>query len=322
MSKPIVALTRRWTEPVERALAERFDLRANPGDSPLSEAEMLVQCAGAAYFCPTASDLVSVSLINALPETVKVIASFGAGVNHIDLAATRGRNILVSNTPAVVTEDTADLAFGLILATCRRFAEGDALLRRGEWQGLAITFMLAARVWGRTLGIVGMGNIGEAVARRATGFGMPVLYHNRRRRPEAEAEAGATYCESLEELLVRADIVSLHCPLTDDTRHLIDAAALSRMKPSAVLINAARGPIVDEGALVRALRDGTIAAAGLDVYESEPGIAEGLTDLPNTVLLPHLGTATVDARNAMGFRVIENIVSHHETGRVIDQVTV
>lgn len=321
MDKPTVVLTRHWTPAVEQALAERFDLRTNPGDSPLSESEMLARCAGAVYFCPTASDPVPASLISALPDTVKVIASLGAGVNHIDLDAARGRNLLVSNTPAVVTEDTADLAFGLILATCRRFAEGDALLRRGEWQGLAITFMLGARVWGRTLGIVGMGSIGEAVARRARGFGMAVLYHNRRRRPEAEAETGAAYCETLEALLERADIVSLHCPLTDETHHLIDAAALACMKPDAVLINAARGPIVDETALVRALRDGTIAAAGLDVYESEPQIAEGLAALPNTVLLPHLGTATADARNAMGFRVMENIVSHVETGRVIDEVT-
>ncbi len=321
MDKPTVVLTRQWTPAVEQALAERFEIRDNPRDVILSQEEMLTRCEGARYFCPTSSDDISAGFLAALPGSVKLIASYGAGVNHIDLDAARARNLPVTNTPGVVTEDTADLTFGLIIAACRRFAEGNALAKSGNWSGFGVNFMLGARVWGRTLGIVGMGSIGEAVARRAKGFGMVVLYHNRRRRPEAEAETGAAYCETLETLLERADIVSLHCPLTDETRHLIDAAALSRMNPDAVLINAARGPIVDETALVRALRDGTIAAAGLDVYESEPQIAEGLAALPNTVLLPHLGTATADARNAMGFRVMENIVSHVETGRVIDEVT-
>lgn len=321
MDKPTVVLTRQWTPNVERALAARFEMRDNPRDVLLSRDEMLARCEGARYFCPTSSDDISAGFLAALPDSVELIASFGAGVNHIDLEAARARNLPVTNTPGVITEDTADLTFGLIIAASRRFAEGNALAKSGTWAGFGINFMLGARVWGRTLGIVGMGGIGEAVARRAKGFGMAVLYHNRRRRPEAEAETGAEYCETLEDLLERADIVSLHCPLTDDTRHLIDAAALSRMKPGAVLINAARGPIVDERALVRALRDGAIAAAGLDVFENEPEIAEGLHDLPNVFLLPHLGTATADARDAMGFRVMENIVSHLETGRIIDEVT-
>ncbi len=321
MDKPTVVLTRQWTPTVEQALAERFEVRDNPRDVLLSQEDILARCEGARYFCPTSSDDISADFLAALPGSVKLIASYGAGVNHIDLDAARARNLPVTNTPGVVTEDTADLTFGLIIAACRRFAEGNALAKSGTWAGFGINFMLGARVWGRTLGIVGMGGIGQAVARRAKGFGMTVLYHNRRRRPEAETETGAAYCETLEDLLARADIVSLHCPLTDDTRHLIDAAALSRMKPDAVLINAARGPIVDEHALVRALRDGAIAAAGLDVYENEPEIAEGLHDLPNAFLLPHLGTATADARDAMGFRVMENIVSHVETGRVIDEVT-
>ncbi len=321
MDKPTVVLTRQWTPAVEQALAERFELRDNPQDALLNQEETLARCEGARYFCPTSTDAISANFLEALPRSVKLIASYGAGVNHIDLEAARAHNILVTNTPGVVTEDTADLTFGLIIAACRRFAEGNALAKSGTWDGFGVNFMLGARVWGRTLGIVGMGSIGEAVARRAGGFGMPVLYHNRQRRPEAEAGTGATYCETLEELLARADIVSLHCPLTEDTHHLIDASALSRMKPDAVLINAARGPVVDEAALLNALRNGTIAAAGLDVYEDEPKIVEGLHGLPNAFLLPHLGTATVDARNAMGFRVMENIVSHHETGRVIDEVT-
>ncbi len=321
MDKPTIVLTRQWTPAVEQALAERFEMRANPHDVLLSQEEMLARCEGARYFCPTSSDDISADFLAALPGSVKLIASYGAGVNHIDLDAARVRDIPVTNTPGVVTEDTADLTFGLIIAASRRFAEGNALAKSGNWAGFGVNFMLGARVWGRTLGIVGMGSIGEAVARRAKGFGMAVLYHNRRRRPEAEAETGARYCDSLEALLEQADIVSLHCPLTGDTRHLIDAAALSHMKPDAVLINAARGPIVDEAALLAALRDGTIAAVGLDVYEKEPEILAGLHDLPNVLLLPHLGTATADARDAMGFRVMENIVSHLETGRVIDEVT-
>ncbi len=321
MDKPRVVLTRQWTPAVEQALAENFDLRDNPRDALLSEEEMLARCDGARYFCPTSTDAISTRFLAALPGSVKLIASYGAGVNHIDLDAARARSILVTNTPGVVTEDTADLTFGLIIAACRRFAEGNALAKSGTWAGFGVNFMLGVRVWGQTLGIVGMGNIGEAVARRAKGFGMTVLYHNRRRRPDVETETGAAYCETLEELLERADIVSLHCPLTDDTHHLIDAQALSHMKSSAVLINAARGPVVDEAALLAALRDGTIASAGLDVYENEPEIIAGLHDLPNAFLLPHIGTATYDARNAMGFRVMENIVSHHETGRVIDEVS-
>ncbi len=321
MDKPTVVLTRQWTPAVEQALAERFELRDNPQDALLNQEETLARCEGARYFCPTSTDAISANFLEALPRSVKLIASYGAGVNHIDLEAARARNILVTNTPGVVTEDTADLTFGLIIAACRRFAEGNALAKSGSWDGFGVNFMLGARVWGRTLGIVGMGSIGEAVARRAGGFGMPVLYHNRQRRPEAEAGTGATYCETLEELLARADIVSLHCPLTEDTHHLIDASALSRMKPDAVLINAARGPVVDEAALLNALRNGTIAAAGLDVYEYEPKMVLGLHGLPFAFLVPHLCTATVDARNAMGFRVMENIVSHHETGRVIDEVT-
>ena len=321
MDKPTVVLTRQWTPAVEQALAERFEMRDNPRDVLLSQEEMLARCEGARYFCPTSSDDISADFLAALPGSVKLIASYGAGVNHIDLDAARAHNVPVTNTPGVVTEDTADLTFGLIIAASRRFAEGNALAKSGTWAGFGVNFMLGARVWGRTLGIVGMGGIGEAVARRAKGFGMTVIYHNRRRKPEAEAETGAVYCRTLEDLLERADIVSLHCPLTDETHHLIDAAALSRMKSAAVLINAARGPIVDERALVRALREGTIAAAGLDVYENEPEIIEGLHDLPNAFLLPHLGTATADARDAMGFRVMENIVSHLETGRAIDEVT-
>lgn len=321
MDKPTVVLTRQWTPAVEQALAERFEVRNNPRDELLSQEDLLARCEGARYFCPTSSDDISADFLAALPGSVKLIASYGAGVNHIDLDAARAHNVPVTNTPGVVTEDTADLTFGLIIAASRRFAEGNAMAKSGTWAGFGVNFMLGARVWGRTLGIVGMGGIGEAVARRAKGFGMTVIYHNRRRKPEAEAETGAVYCETLEELLARADIVSLHCPLTGETRHLIDAAALSHMKPNAVLINAARGPIVDEAALLAALRDGTIAAAGLDVYEKEPKILAGLHDLPNVFLLPHLGTATADARDAMGFRVMENIVSHHETGRVIDEVT-
>ena len=309
MDKPTVVLTRQWTPTVEQALAERFEVRDNPRDELLSQEDLLARCEGARYFCPTSSDDISADFLAALPGSVKLIASYGAGVNHIDLDAARAHNVPVTNTPGVVTEDTADLTFGLIIAASRRFAEGNALAKSGTWAGFGVNFMLGARVWGRTLGIVGMGGIGEAVARRAKGFGMTVIYHNRRRKPEAEAETGAVYCRTLEDLLERADIVSLHCPLTDETHHLIDAAALSRMKSAAVLINAARGPIVDEEALVRALRKGEIAGAGLDVYENEPAMVNGLAELENTILLPHLGSATRGTRNLMATKAATNALA-------------
>ncbi len=315
-----IVLTRRWTPAVEAALCERFDVRLNPEDTPLSHDEIVRRCAGATVLCPTGPDNVNRELIERLPDSVKLLANFGAGTNHIDVAAASERGLLVSNTPGGVVDATADLTFGLIIATCRRFAEGVQMIRDDRWQGWGINFMLGSQVSGKTLGIVGMGAIGTAVAKRARGFDMPVLYHNRQRRPEAEQLTGASYCDTLETLLEQADIVALTCPLTPATHHLIDAAALQRMRPEAILINTARGPVVDEEALIVALREGSIAAAGLDVFEYEPRVPEELVQLPNTFLLPHMGTSTREARDAMGFIARDNIVRFLETGALIDPV--
>jgi len=318
----IVTLTRHWTPEIEQELAVRFTARFNPEDRILDPDEIVERCEDAVVLCPTVSDVVDKYLIDRLPVTVRLIASFGVGVERIDVGAANDRGIIVSNTPGAVVDDTADLAFGLIIATSRRFSEGDTLLRQGHWDKFSLTFLLGSSVHGKTLGIVGMGDIGTAVARRAVGFNMHIIYHNRHRNQAAEKELGAVYCGQLEELLEQADIVSLHCPLTDDTRHLINSDTLSQMKPSAILINTARGAVVEEAALVKALKDGVIAAAGLDVFEFEPVVAAELCRMKNTVLTPHLGTATREARNAMGRRVIDNIISYLNTGAAPDEVKV
>ena len=322
MKNTIVTLTRRWTDEIEQELANRFTPRFNPDDRALNPDEIVERCEDAVVLCPTVSDVIDRYLIDRLPVTVRLIASFGAGVERIDVTAANEKGIIVSNTPGAVVDDTADLAFGLIIATSRRFSESDALLRDGHWDKFSLTFMLGTSVHGKTLGIVGMGDIGTAVARRALGFNMHIIYHNRHRNQAAEQELGAVYCAQLEELLERADIVSLHCPLTPETRHLVNSNSLRRMKRNAILINTARGAVVEEAALVSALREGTIAAAGLDVFEFEPDVSLELRSLKNTVLLPHLGTATREARDAMGHRVIGNITSFLKTGKVPDEVRI
>ena len=315
-----IVLTRRWPAGIERELSDRFTPRFNPEDRVLTPVEILERCKGATILCPTISDVIDKQLIDGLPDSIRLIASYGVGVEHIDIAAASARGLLVSNTPGAVVDDTADLAFGLIIAASRRFSEGDTCVRQGLWGKFSLSFMLGSSVHGKTLGIVGMGDIGTAVARRARGFNMHIIYHNRHRNPAAEHELGTVYCDRLEDLLMQADIVSLHCPLTKATRHLINSETLSKMKRSAILINTARGAVVDEAALVEALQDGTIAAAGLDVFEFEPEVSAALCGIKNTVLIPHLGTATYEARNAMGHRVIDNIVSFLRTGRVADAV--
>lgn len=320
MKNTVVTLTRHWTPAAETELERLFTVRLNREDTPLSAGEMIERCQGADVFCPTISDFIHRDVVFALPESVRLIACFGAGIERIDAAAAAERGILVSNTPAAVTEETADLAFGLIIGACRRFSEGQDFVRERDWHGFGINFMLGRRVHSQTLGIVGLGNIGLAVARRAIGFGMRLLYHGRNRRPEAEAETGAEYRESLEDLLAESDIVTLHCPLSDETRHLIAAPQLEAMKSTAVLVNTSRGPVIEEAALIDALRERRIAAAGLDVYEFEPEVPEALCKLDNVFLLPHLGSATQEARDAMGFRVIENIASFLQSGGVLDPV--
>src|SRR4051794_20929261 len=282
-------------------------------DSAPDREELLAGVATADAVLCMLTERIDGELLDAAPN-LRIVANLAVGFDNVDVAAATERGIVVTTTPDVLTDATADLAWTLILATARRVAEADRFARSGEWTAWSGLALLGAPVAGRTLGIVGLGAIGTAVARRASGFDMPVLYTNRRRNLEAEqalAAVGGPVPElvELDELLERADIVSLHAPLNDDSRHVIDAAALARMKPTAILVNTARGPLVDEPALVTALRDGTIAAAGLDVFEQEPKLAPGLAELPNTVLLPHIGSATHDARGAMVRLCCDNIVA-------------
>ena len=254
------------------------------------------------------TDRVDAAFLEGSP-LLRVVANVAVGVDNVDLAACRARGVVVTNTPDVLTEATADLAFGLLLAAARRIAEGDRLVRAGGFTGWTPSFMLGTRVHGTTLGIVGMGRIGQAVARRARGFGMPVLYTQRTRLPaNLEAELGATFVGSLDDLLAHAESVSVHCPLTPATRHLFDAQRLARMRPGSVLVNTARGPIVDEAALAHALEHGPLAAAGLDVFEDEPRVHPALLSRPNVVLAPHIGSADRPTREAMASTAIDNVL--------------
>ena len=322
MTKPVVVVTRSWTKAVQTAIAERFDARLNPSDRIMSAEEIVEQCQGATVLCPCGFDPIDSHLISKLPDSVKLIATISAGTQHIDVSAATQRGIYVSNTPDVVAEDTADLAVGLMISVCRRLIDLDNVVRRGDWQGFKVEDPLCGlRVWGKTVGIIGLGGIGQAVAHRTRGFRMSVLYHNRKRNRTAEKEFEARYCPDLYELLALADIVSIHCPLTPQTQHLIDDHAFAAMKPSSVLINTARGTVVDEDALIRALQNGVIAGAGLDVYKNEPEVNPALIEMQNVVLSPHIGTATIEARDDMGFRVIENIEMYLATGEPKDRVT-
>ena len=321
MTKPVVVVTRSWTPTAQQAIAERFDAKLNPTDRILTPAEIVEQCEGATALCPSGFDAIDADLISKLPESVKLIATISAGTQHIDISAATKRGIQVSNTPGVVAEDTADLTIGLMIAVCRRLVDLDDVVRSGNWQGFKVNDPLCGlRVWGKTVGIIGLGGIGKAVARRVRAFQMPVLYHNRNRDLAAEKELGARYCPELYELLSLSDIVSIHCPLTAETHHIIDDEALRAMKPTSVLINTARGGVVDEEALIRALQNGEISGAGLDVYKNEPEVNSSLM-MKNVVLSPHVGTATTEARDDMGFRVIENIEVFLETGTPKDPVT-
>ena len=321
MTKPVVVVTRSWTPTAQQAIAERFDAKLNPTDRILTPAEIVEQCEGATALCPSGFDAIDADLISKLPESVKLIATISAGTQHIDISAATKRGIQVSNTPGVVAEDTADLTIGLMIAVCRRLVDLDDVVRSGNWQGFKVNDPLCGlRGWGKTVGIIGLGGIGKAVARRVRAFQMPVLYHNRNRDLAAEKELGARYCPELYELLSLSDIVSIHCPLTAETHHIIDDEALRAMKPTSVLINAARGGVIDEEALIRALQNGEISGAGLDVYKNEPEVNSSLM-MKNVVLSPHVGTATTEARDDMGFRVIENIEVFLETGTPKDPVT-
>jgi glyoxylate reductase len=303
-----VFLTRMLPSPVMHRLKTLFDLRYNSYDRPLTKPELMRGMRGRPALISMLSDSIDAEAITANPR-LKVIANYAVGYNNVDLKTASSRGITVSNTPGVLTEATADLAWSLILSLARRVLEGDRLVRTGHWRGWNPTQLLGTDLSGRTIGIIGLGRIGRAVAQRAVGFGMRLIYHNRQRLPlRVEKKFRSSY-RPLSSLLNAADIISLHVPLTSETRHLIDRQALDRMKRTALLINTARGPVVDEKALVSALKHGKIAGAGLDVFEKEPMIQTGLSTLPNVVLLPHLGSATTETRTKMGFMVIENILA-------------
>lgn len=304
-----IVVTRRLPGTVEAEMSRRFDAQLNQDDRQFSCEELAAALRDADIVLCTLTDRLTRDVFDAgRPHRARLLANFGVGFNHIDLDAARGAGILVTNTPGVLTEDTADLTLHLILAAARRTAEGERELRGGRWTGWRPTHLLGTRVSGKTLGLVGLGRIGQAVAERAArGFGMRVLYHSRTRASgEVEARCAATWCDSIEDLLGRADFVSLHCPASPETRHLLDAARLARMQPHAFLVNTARGDVVDEAALVDALERGTLAGAALDVFEHEPAVHPGLFR-DNVVLVPHLGSATVESRVAMGRRALRNI---------------
>jgi glyoxylate reductase len=310
--KPLVVITRKLPERIETRMCELFDARLNLDDRPMSAAELAEALAKADVLVPTITDRIDAELIAKAGSQLKLIAQFGNGIDNIDVAAAAGRGITVTNTPGVLTEDTADMTMALILAVPRRLADGATVLTRDEeWPGWSPTWMLGHRIGGKRLGIVGMGRIGQAVARRARAFGLQIHYHNRRRVPPAvEAELEATYWDSLDQMLARTDIISVNCPHTPATFHLLSARRLKLVRSDAYIVNTARGEVIDEGALIRLIESGAIAGAGLDVFEHEPIANPRLVRLARAgkvVLLPHMGSATIEGRIDMGEKVIINI---------------
>jgi len=325
LTKPLVIVTRKLPDVVETRMMELFDARLSADDHSMSREELVAAVQQADVLVPTVTDRIDAELIAGASPRLKLIASFGTGTDHIDLAAARGKGITITNTPGVLTEDTADMTMALILATTRRLVEGERLVRRGKWQGWGPTLMLGHRLGGKRLGIVGMGRIGQAVAKRARGFGLSIHYHNRRRVPEVvEQELEATYWESLDQMLARMDVISVNCPHTPATYHLLSARRLKLLRPQCTLVNTSRGEVIDEEALTRMLVAHEIAGAGLDVFEREPAINPKLLKLDNVVLLPHMGSATLEGRIDMGEKVIINIKTfidgHRPPDRVIEGV--
>lgn len=311
MNRARVLLTRRWPAAVEERLAEHFDVHLDADDRPLDADALRQALREFDAVLPTVSDRIDAEVLAVDAPRTRLLANYGVGYSHIDLVAARARGIAVTNTPGVLTDCTADLAMTLLLMVARRAGEGERELRAGQWTGWRPTHLVGSKVSGKTLGLVGMGRIGLAVARRAQhGFGMKILFHNRSHLgPERLHGVAATQCADVDELLAQADFVSLHCPGGAETRHLIDAKRLAAMQPHAFLINTARGEVVDEAALAAALRRGRLAGAALDVFEAEPQVHPDLLGLENVVLLPHLGSATAETRIAMGMRVLENLRS-------------
>jgi len=316
-----VIVTRKLPDPIETRMMELFACRLNLSDKAFDKSELRAAVGQADVLVPTVTDRIDAEVLAAAGPALRLIASFGTGVDHVDLATAQQRGIIVTNTPGVLTDDTADMTMALILAVSRRLAEGERLIRSGGWSGWSPTSMLGQRIWGKRLGIVGMGRIGMALARRATGFGLSIHYHNRRPVPEdVESALEATYWESLDQMLAHMDIISVNCPHTPATFHLLSARRLRLLQRHAILVNTARGEIVDEEELVRLLEIRAIGGAGLDVFEHEPAVDPRLRALDNVVLLPHMGSATIEGRIAMGEKVIINIKTFADGHRPPDRV--
>ncbi|AZO09884.1 MULTISPECIES: D-glycerate dehydrogenase [unclassified Mesorhizobium] len=323
--RPLVVITRKLPDPVETRMRELFDARLNVEDRPMTQPELVAAVKEADVLVPTITDHIDAALIAQAGENLKLIANFGNGVDKIDVDAAAKKGITVTNTPNVLTEDTADMTMALMLAVPRRLTEGANVLTGDKnWAGWSPTWMLGRRIWGKRLGIVGMGRIGTAVARRAKAFGLSIHYHNRHRvLPAVEDELEATYWESLDQMLARMDIISVNCPSTPATFHLLSARRLALMQPSAYIVNTARGDIIDEESLIKLIHDGKIAGAGLDVYEHEPALNSKLLKLAakgKVVLLPHMGSATLEGRIDMGEKVIINIRAFFDGHRPPDRV--
>lgn len=305
-------------------MCELFETRLNLDDTPLSQAQLVDAVKTADVIVPTVTDRIDEALISQAGGQLKLIANFGNGVDNIDVGAAARKGIAVTNTPNVLTEDTADMTLGLMIAVSRRLTEGVARVRQGDWKGWSPTWMLGHRIWGKRLGIIGMGRIGTAVARRAKAFGLSIHYHNRKRvHPATEEELEATYWESLDQMLARMDIVSVNCPYTPATFHLLSARRLALMQANSIIVNTARGQVIDEDALIAALAGGKLAGAGLDVFEHEPAVNPALMQLADegkAVILPHMGSATIEGRLEMGDRVIINIRTFADGHRPPDRV--
>jgi len=320
-NRPKVIVTRKLPDSIETRMAELFDVTLNLKDKPFTQGQLMDAASKADVLVPTVTDAIDADVIAAAGENLKMIANFGAGTDHIDIDAALAKGINVTNTPGVLTEDTADLAMALLLSVPRRLFEGEKILRAGEWTGWTPTFLMGHRIQGKRLGIIGMGRIGQAIARRAKAFNLSVHYHKRTRLPEqTEQDLEATYWDDLDQMLARMDFISVNCPLTEDTHHLLNRERLKKLQPHAVLINTARGEIIEEEALADLIEVGRIAGAGLDVFEEEPTINPKLLELDNVVLLPHMGSATIEARVAMGEKVLINIRAFADGHRPPDRV--
>lgn len=320
-NRPLVIVTRKLPESIETRMMELFDTRLNTSDRPMAKAELIDAVKTAEVLVPTLTDRIDASVLAHAGPELKLIANYGTGIDHIDVEAAYARGITVTNTPGVLTDDTADMTMALILGVARRLAEGERLARSGEWDGWSPTGMLGHRITGKRLGILGMGRIGTAVARRSRGFGLSIHYHNRRRVHESiENELEATYWESLDQMLARVDMISVNCPHTPATFHLLSARRLKLLRKEAIVVNTSRGEVIDEAALTRMLRDKDIAGAGLDVFEHEPAINPKLRELDNVVLLPHMSSATIEGRLDMGEKVVINIKTFADGHRPPDRV--